>query len=139
MEHTSNILFSIGPLEVTKTVVTMWVIIVVLGFVSWLATRRLKMVPGPIQSAAEMAVTKLQDYFTGTMGRDNARRYFPVMATFFIFIVVCRTHGESVYHGGPGDYRFLHHPHRGREAAGLFGVPQDLHFAVYPDAAVEPH
>ena len=41
MEHTSNILFSIGPLEVTKTVVTMWVIIVVLGFVSWLATRRL--------------------------------------------------------------------------------------------------
>ena len=59
MEHTSNILFSIGPLEVTKTVVTMWVIIVVLGFVSWLATRRLKEVPGPIQSAAEMAVTKL--------------------------------------------------------------------------------
>ena len=56
MEHTSNILFSIGPLEVTKTVVTMWVIIVVLGFVSWLATRRLKEVPGPIQSAAEMAV-----------------------------------------------------------------------------------
>ena len=42
MEATSNALFSIGPLEVTKTVVTMWVIIVVLGLVSWLATRRLK-------------------------------------------------------------------------------------------------
>lgn len=93
MEATSNALFSIGPLEVTKTVVTMWVIIVVLGLVSWLATRRLKMVPGPIQSAAEMAVTKLQDYFTGTMGRDNARRYFPVMATFFIFIVVSNYSG----------------------------------------------
>ena len=51
------------------------------------------MVPGPIQSAAEMAVTKLQDYFTGTMGRDNARRYFPVMATFFIFIVVSNYSG----------------------------------------------
>ena len=93
MEATSNALFSIGPLEVTKTVVTMWVIIVVLGLVSWLATRRLKMVPGPIQSAAEMAVTKLQDYFTGTMGCDNARRYFPVMATFFIFIVVSNYSG----------------------------------------------
>ena len=93
MEHTSNILFSIGPLEVTKTVVTMWVIIVVLGFVSWLATRRLKEVPGPIQSAAEMAVTKLQDYFAGNMGRDNARRYFPVMATYFIFIVVSNYSG----------------------------------------------
>ena len=51
------------------------------------------MVPGPIQSAAEMAVSKLQDYFTGTMGRDNARRYFPVMATFFIFIVVSNYSG----------------------------------------------
>ena len=52
MEATNNVLFFIGPLEVTKTVVTMWVIIAVLGLVSWLATRRLKMVPGPIQSAA---------------------------------------------------------------------------------------
>ena len=93
MEATNNVLFFIGPLEVTKTVVTMWVIIAVLGLVSWLATRRLKMVPGPIQSAAEMAVTKLQDYFTGTMGRDNARRYFPLMATFFIFIVVSNYSG----------------------------------------------
>ena len=93
MEETSNVLFSIGPLEVTRTVVTMWVIIAVLGLVSWLATRRLKTVPGPIQSAAEMAVAKLQDYFTGTMGRHNARRYFPVMATFFIFIVICNYSG----------------------------------------------
>lgn len=93
MEATSNVLFSIGPLEVTKTVVTMWVIIAVLGLVSWLATRRLKAVPGPIQSAAEMAVAKLQDYFAGTMGRDNARRYFPIMATFFIFIVVSNYSG----------------------------------------------
>ena len=147
MEATSNALFSIGPLEVTKTVVTMWVIIVVLGLVSWLATRRLKMVPGPIQSAAEMAVTKLQDYFTGTMGRDNARRYFPVMATFFIFIVVSNYsgilpgagHGQPVHHGGPGDYRFLHHPHRGREAPGRAGVSEDLHFPLYPDAAPEPY
>ena len=91
MEETSNVLFSIGPLEVTRTVVTMWVIIAVLGLVSWLATRRLKTVPGPIQSAAEMAVAKLQDYFTGTMGRHNARRY--LMATFFIFIVICNYSG----------------------------------------------
>ena len=101
MEETSNVLFSIGPLEVTRTVVTMWVIIAVLGLVSWLATRRLKTVPGPIQSAAEMAVAKLQDYFTGTMGRHNARRYFPVMATFFIFIVICNYSGllPSAGHG----------------------------------------
>lgn len=93
MEETTNVLFSIGPLEVTRSVVTMWVIIVILGLISYLATRRLKDVPGPLQNAAEMAVSKLRDYFAGTMGPDNARRYFPVMATFFIFIVVSNYSG----------------------------------------------
>ncbi|MBQ0037366.1 MAG: F0F1 ATP synthase subunit A [Clostridiales bacterium] len=93
MENTANVLFSIGPLEVTKAVVSMWVIIAVIGIVSFIATRRLKDVPGPIQNAAEMAVAKLQDYFTGNMGAENARRYFPVMATFFVFIVVSNYSG----------------------------------------------
>lgn len=84
----TNVLFSIGPLEVTGAVVTMWVIVAVLALVSWLATRRLRDVPGPLQNAAEMAVEKLQGFYGGIMGPANARRYFPMMATFFIFIVV---------------------------------------------------
>lgn len=84
----TNVLFSIGPLEVTGAVVTMWVIVAVLALVSWLATRKLRDVPGPLQNAAEMAVEKLQGFYGGIMGPANARRYFPMMATFFIFIVV---------------------------------------------------
>ena len=56
MEHASNVLFRIGPLEVTSAVTTMWAIIAVLTLVSFLATRRLKEVPGPLQSAAEIAI-----------------------------------------------------------------------------------
>ena len=41
MEHT-NVLFSIGPLQVTSTVVSMWAIILILALLSYLATRRLK-------------------------------------------------------------------------------------------------
>lgn len=41
----TNVLFSIGPLEVTGAVVTMWVIVAVLALLSWLATRRLRDVP----------------------------------------------------------------------------------------------
>ena len=66
----------------------MWVIIAVLALLSWLATRRLRDVPGPLQNAAEMAVEKLQGFYGGILGPANARRYFPMMATFFIFIVV---------------------------------------------------
>ncbi len=89
MEHSSNVLFSIGPVEITGVLVTMWVIIALLALVSWLATRNMKEVPGLLQNLAEMSVSKLQSYFEGVMGRKLAKRYFPLMATFFIFIIVC--------------------------------------------------
>ena len=92
MEET-NLLFSIGPLQVTSTVVTMWAIVLLLALVSFLATRRLREVPGPLQSAAEMAVDGLRSYFSGILGEKYAKKYFPVFATFFIFIIVSNYSG----------------------------------------------
>ena len=53
MEEASHALFSIGPLEVTGTVVTMWAIILVLTVLSWLATRNMKEVPGRIEDVSQ--------------------------------------------------------------------------------------
>ena len=92
MEHT-NVLFSIGPLQVTSTVVSMWAIILVLALLSYLATRNLKEVPGPLQNLAEMAIEKLQSFFADTLGQKHMRKYFPVFATFFIFIVISNYSG----------------------------------------------
>lgn len=92
MEH-SGVLFSIGPVEITGVVVTMWAIIAVLALVSWLATRRLREVPGPMQNLAEIAVGKLQNYYSGVLGKKLTKKYFPVFATFFIFIIVCNYSG----------------------------------------------
>lgn len=88
MEHATHVLFSIGPLEVTSTVVTMWVVVALIALLSFLATRKLQDVPGTLQNLAEMAVGSLRGYYTGLLGAENASRYFPIMATFFIFIVV---------------------------------------------------
>ena len=92
MEGT-NVLFSIGPVQITSTVTTIWVIILVLTVLSILATRKLQDVPGPLQNVAEMAVESLQNYFAGIMGAKTAKKYFPIFATFFIFIVVCNYSG----------------------------------------------
>ena len=92
MEGT-NVLFSIGPVQITSTLTTMWVIILILTVLSILATRKLKDVPGPLQNIAEMAVESLQNYFAGIMGAKTAKKYFPIFATFFIFIVVCNYSG----------------------------------------------
>ena len=92
MEET-NVLFSIGPVQITSTLTTMWVIILILTVLSILATRKLKDVPGPLQNIAEMAVESLQNYFADIMGAKTAKKYFPIFATYFIFIIVCNYSG----------------------------------------------
>ncbi len=93
MEEAANVLFRIGPLEVTSTVTTMWAIIAVLGLISFLATRNLKEIPGPLQTGAEMAVGALRNFFEGTLGKEHTRKYLPIMGTFFVFIIVCNYSG----------------------------------------------
>lgn len=88
-----SVLFSIFGLEVTSAVTTTWGIMLLLVLFSILATRNMKDVPGPLQNAAEMAVEKLQGFFAGIMGEHKAKKYFPILATFFIFIVVSNYSG----------------------------------------------
>ena len=107
MGEAAHVLFRIGPLEVTGAVTTMWVIILALTVFSWLATRRLKEVPGPLQSLAEMAVGSLQKFFSGNLGNTIARKYLPVFATLFIFIIVCN---YSSLLPGAGHYNGFHVP-----------------------------
>lgn len=93
MEHSSDVLASIGPIEITGTVATMWVITALLALLSRLATRKMKDVPGPLQNLAELAVSKLQDYYEGILGPRLGRKYFPILGTLFIFIIVCNYSG----------------------------------------------
>ena len=90
----ADVLFQIGPIEISGVILTSWIIMLVLTVFAILATRNLKEVPGPLQNAAEMVVEALQDYFTGLLGKEHAKKYFPVFATFFIFIVVCNYSGQ---------------------------------------------
>ncbi len=89
----SAVLFRILGLDVTAEVTTMWAIILVLTVVSALATRRLKEVPGPLQNALELALEKLEGLYTGILGPERTRQYFPFLGTLFIFIVVCNYSG----------------------------------------------
>jgi F-type H+-transporting ATPase subunit a len=43
----ATILFQVGPLMINEVVVTTWGIILILGFISWLATRRLSLIVLP--------------------------------------------------------------------------------------------
>ncbi len=92
MEEASA-LFTIGPVEVSSVVVTSWIIIALLALLCWLATRNMKDVPGPLQCAAEMAVEGMENFIAGTLGKEKARKYFPIFGTFFVFIIVSNYSG----------------------------------------------
>lgn len=71
----------------------MWGIMLLLVIVSIAATRRLRETPGVLQTLLEMALGKLDDFFSGLMSREKSDRYYPFFATLFIFIIVCNFSG----------------------------------------------
>ena len=73
----------------TKTIYSMWVIMAVIVLFAFICTRNVKERPGPLQNVAELAVSSLLGFFGGVLGEKKTRQYFPVLATFFILIIVC--------------------------------------------------
>jgi F-type H+-transporting ATPase subunit a len=81
-------LFHIGSFSVTNTMITAWITIVLVIVLSYLAFRRPKLVPSGLQSMMEAVFGVLLNFCTGVAGEKNGRRFFPVMATIVIFIVI---------------------------------------------------
>ena len=79
---------SIGGLDISinKAVVFMWVVIAVASVIMVMAGSSRKLVPGKLQSLAEMMVEFIRNMILETMGKDGMR-FFPLVATLFVFIL----------------------------------------------------
>lgn len=84
--------FEIGPVIITDTVVTTWVIMALLAALSWAVTRRLRIDPGPLQSAVEGVVLTIEDAIEEVAG-SNTRAIMPFVGTLWIFIVTANLTG----------------------------------------------
>jgi len=91
-ELTINTVFSIGPLEITNSVVTTWGIMLVLGFVSWLVTRRLSQTPGKLQTILEAAVTTIE-YAIAEVAPQQAKTLTPFIGSLWVFLVIANLSG----------------------------------------------
>jgi F-type H+-transporting ATPase subunit a len=83
----TEVIFSLGPVAVSRAVVTTWVIMAVLTLICWLGLRRAKVHAGPVQAALEIIVETLAKQITEIIRRD-AWPYLPLIGTLFIFLVV---------------------------------------------------
>lgn len=81
----ARVLFFLGPVSITTPVVTTWGLMLVLAAGCMLATRRLTMRPGALQTALELLVCGIADQIRGTIRAEPAR-FLPLIGTVFIFL-----------------------------------------------------
>ena len=82
-----EVLLQLGPVGVTRPVVTTWMVMAVLALAGWWVTRRLSVDrPGRLQILAELLMTTLRDEMRSTM-RLDPEPFLPVVATLFLFIL----------------------------------------------------
>lgn len=84
-----EVIFTIFGFPITNTLIGTWISIIILFLVFFLGTRRRDLIPSGMQNALEWIVEYLLNLTESVAGTVKARKFFPLVATFFIFILFC--------------------------------------------------
>lgn len=114
--------FHIGPLTITNAVLTAWIIMILLIILALLTTRRMPknldqasnqdLVPSGLQNFMEIVIEALYNMSHSIGGRWTPK-FFPIVATIFIFVLVSNWMGLLP---GFGSIGILEPPHAEGEA-----------------------
>jgi F-type H+-transporting ATPase subunit a len=85
-------IFELGPLVITNTVVSSWAIMGILWLLSWLISSRLRLEPGPLQTAVEGIVASIESAITA-VAPQNARQIMPFIGSLWVFLVIANLSG----------------------------------------------
>ena len=72
---------------VTNTLLVSWITIIILTVLSFLATWKIKMVPSGLQNLFEVIIDAGYNMVEDLAGSKKARVFFPIVMTFFLFIL----------------------------------------------------
>ncbi len=86
------VVFHLGPVPVTEPVVVTWGIMAAMVLLSAAITRRLTIHPQGAQTLIEVIIETVHSQLSDAMGVD-AERFFPLLATLFLFLVVANLSG----------------------------------------------
>ncbi len=86
------ILFHLGVVPISRTVVTTWGLMAVLTVASWIVTRSFRVDAGGWQVVVESVVVGIEEQITALLNRDAAP-FLPLLGTLFIFLVAANLCG----------------------------------------------
>lgn len=72
----------------TNTILSSWVATLLLIGLFFFATRGTRLAPRGLQNLVEGVIETMYNFVEGVAGSQNARRFFPVFATIFLFVLV---------------------------------------------------
>ena len=78
--------FSIFGFPITNSIIAAWITIIVLVGFSYAVTHRMKLIPSRLQAAFEFLLGWLYDLCVSVASEENGRRFFPIVATIFLFV-----------------------------------------------------
>lgn len=87
-----EILFNVGPVEITTTVVTTWVIMVLIWLFAWLVSRNLRIEPGPLQTVIEGIVTTIENAISA-VAPQHTQNIMPFIGSLWIYLVIANLSG----------------------------------------------
>lgn len=82
-------IFHIGSFTVTNTLFTAWLAIVVIVIIAFVFYRKIRSVPGRFQALGEIIIEEFMGFMASFAGsRDTVRKFLPIVATLFFFVLV---------------------------------------------------
>jgi len=75
-------------LPITNTMIAAWVTVLVLFGLFFAATRRMKLIPTGLQNLLEFLCEIAAGFIEDIAGKENGRRFFPLVVTIFLFVVL---------------------------------------------------
>ncbi|MFC1863263.1 F0F1 ATP synthase subunit A [Thermodesulfobacteriota bacterium] len=95
MEELTNVpqfalqLFGMNLVFNTQTIIMTWIVMAALILFGFFATRKINILPNPFQVVAELFSTAFMGLVVDALGEERAKKYFPLVGTLFMFLLLC--------------------------------------------------
>jgi len=73
----------------TETIYMTWIVMGVLILFGFLATKKIGFLPNPFQVVGELLVSAFQELTVDALDEKMARKYFPLICSLFMFLLIC--------------------------------------------------
>jgi len=112
-ELPAEVVFHLFGFPITNSIIAAWITIIFLVGFSYAVTRRMKLIPGRLQGIFEFLLGWLYDFCCSAAGEKNGRRFFPIVTTIFLFVIMnawlglLPGYGSIIVHTAEGEVHLL--------------------------------